>query len=419
MAEPEPVGYCPYCGYRVSPGVCAECGREVSADTIARSPRTAQVARFLSSPLKIVLLLVVLLATAYLTRGGWLRFVPTRALMPFASPTRNKANIELEQRFFENRLSEDQINSMIMQSARLCLMPGNDYPTGSRVLVLANFQSALPAGLKLERGSCSAIVDGKDVQLREFARPERELEEWVYEFPPLPVGDHAIQVTQNVSPVHGLTLEDTPPSLPTSSVVLTAQALIKVEGKLSHSLDSDQYALASKEVATKVKAQVGYTDILEKLVFTIHGNQLPLTVAGMLLIQDHTGAYTVIKEWVAFQSGSDNRIICSHTCSSESALAGVNFYLVPDAAIAAAVDDKAGFPGIIAWENEIGIDTNRASLSNRYGRIAPGLQNQEPWSNISRIINPGTEEYSSLIRACRAAQRRATSGPTPASQPAP
>lgn len=157
----QPAGFCPYCGYRIDPGVCPECGRAINARRLARSRLPSRIRNVNRGAVlgAIVLCTVSFWAVGYFV--GWLSMLPTEVLLLLQGDGTSDTTKELHKRCLAGDLSEGQIRRMIEHNLTLVATVRNPVPEGVAAEVDFTWSGALPAGLLLRSNSWEMYVDDK------------------------------------------------------------------------------------------------------------------------------------------------------------------------------------------------------------------------------------------------------------------
>ncbi len=198
-----PTGFCPRCGYPISPGRCSECGSLVSADRILADH--GQYARRHIFRRARPAILVALIAICFFTlknRVDWITWVPSGLLLHCQGLQRDAATLELLRRLEAGDLTAAQAARLRDQGLEVTINLPRRLPYPQRVLVRLSVSAVpqLPADvLGLPPGPrrmdllgtlvVKRIDDGRIVWQTALTEPGRDV------FTPgLPAGTYSVEV---------------------------------------------------------------------------------------------------------------------------------------------------------------------------------------------------------------------------------
>ncbi len=201
----KPAGYCPSCGYPVSPGVCPECGLLVTARELASEPPHLTRRRRLRVATIVALTAIALYGGFRLYRDvNWLRWLPSSALLWFEHADWQRADREILRRCGAGEFTAAEIDGLFRRAYSAAAIYARRVPSNTpmpvivRVAPTGPLKLALLGGVphSLRRDDWTVAVGERTMILPEewgvhlnYLAPEVQ-----FELPPLPAGEHAVSV---------------------------------------------------------------------------------------------------------------------------------------------------------------------------------------------------------------------------------
>ena len=211
QTENSPAGLCPHCQYPMDPGRCPECGKAVADAELLTA--TGQMKRRKHRRRVCMAILLALAAAScwiiYATPSRWICYVPSRALLPFCTNGYSPTGRELLYRYQTGQLSAREANGLFDRVLRIGLhQPRSPRPIELPIAIrgalycdiwdYVSLNTGPYPGFRVQSGEWLATIDGVKGS-RQPAPDKDKSSAWLrYQFPQLAVGQHRIDIEQQV-----------------------------------------------------------------------------------------------------------------------------------------------------------------------------------------------------------------------------